>query len=352
MKLGVILPNWIGDAAMATPALRALAEHFGPTASIVGIMRPYVAEVLEGTPWLDEQIFYEPKSQAPERDSWSLVKRLRRMRLDKLILLPNSLRTGAIAWLSGARERIGYARNGRGLLLTTGLRPPRNGRAYAPVSAVDYYLALTRAVGCPPVARTLELATTAENERAADRAWENLGLPAAARVVALCPAGAFGAAKHWPSEHFAELARRIAQAEACHVLVMCGPAERDTARRIASLAADPRVVSLAEQDLGIGLSKACVRRTRLVITTDSGPRHLAAGFQIPTVALFGSTDARWSINYNPREIRLREPLPCAPCAQRVCPLGHHRCMRELAVARVFGAARQLLHAGGGSSRAA
>ncbi len=353
MKLGVILPNWIGDAAMATPALRALAQHVGPAATMVGIMRPYVAEVLEGTPWLDEQIFYDPKSKDPNQNTWSLVRRLRQLHLDQLVLLPNSLRTGAIAWLSGARERIGYARNGRGLLLTKGLKPLRTGRAHTPVSAVDYYLELTRAMGCRPLTRTLELATTGDNERAADRVWENLGLTDASKVVALCPAGAFGAAKHWPVEHFAELGRRIAEAEACHVLVMCGPAERDTARQIATLAADARVVSLADQqNLSIGLSKACVRRSQLVITTDSGPRHLAAGFQIPTVALFGSTDARWSINYNPREIRLREHLPCAPCAKRVCPLGHHRCMRDLAVTRVYGAARQLLHAAGDASRAA
>lgn len=353
MKLGIILPNWIGDAAMATPTLRALAEHLGSSTTIVGVMRPYVAEVLEGTPWLDEQVFYDPKSNDPHQNSWPLIRRLRQMKLDSMILLPNSLRTGAIGWLSGAKERIGYARNGRGMLLTSGLKPPRTGRAYTPISAVDYYLELARAMGCQRTARTLELATTDENEGAADRVWKNFGWPSSARVVALCPAGAFGAAKHWPAEHFAELGRRIAEAEDCHVLVMCGPAERDAAEQIASLAADPRVVSLAAQPkLSIGLTKACVRRTQLVITTDSGPRHLAAGFQIPTVSLFGATDARWSINYNPREIRLREDLPCAPCAQRVCPLGHHRCMRDLAVNRVYGAARQLLNPSGGRSHAA
>jgi heptosyltransferase-2 len=112
------------------------------------------------------------------------------------------------------------------------------------------------------------------------------------------------------------------------------------------------VVSLAQQSLSIGLTKACIRRAQLVITTDSGPRHLAAGFQIPTVALFGSTDPRWSINYNPCEIRLHEDLPCAPCAKRICPLKHHHCMRDLAVTRVLGAGQQLLHPSGGSSQAA
>ena len=343
VKLGVILPNWIGDAAMATPALRALSQHFGPSATIVGILRPYVAEVLRGTPWLQEHVFYDPKSQDAEQNSWSLVRRLRSMELDTMIVLPNSLRTGLIAWLSGAGERVGYARNGRGLLLTKRLEPLRSGREYTPVSAVDYYLELARALGCRSTPRTLELATTDDDEIAADRAWKQLGLPRSENVVAFCPAGAFGAAKHWPVEHFAELARRIAEAEDRHVLVICGPAERAAAQQITSLAADRRVVSLAGQDLSIGLTKACLRRADLLVTTDSGPRHLAAGFQVPTVALFGSTDPRWSINYNPLEIRLREDLPCAPCAKRVCPLKHHRCMRDLAVTRVLGAGQQLLH---------
>ena len=99
----------------------------------------------------------------------------------------------------------------------------------------------------------------------------------------------------------------------------------------------PQVKSVADEKLSIGLSKALIRRSRLMITTDSGPRHLAAGLGTPTISLFGPTDPVWAENYQPGAVKLRLNLDCSPCAKRVCPLGHHRCMRNLPVDRVLGA---------------
>jgi heptosyltransferase-2 len=154
-------------------------------------------------------------------------------------------------------------------------------------------------------------------------------------VIALNTGGAYGPAKDWPPEHFAELARRIANHLEARVLIVCGPAERQTAFRIEQLAAHPRVRSLANRPLSVGLTKASLRRSHLVVSTDSGPRHMAAGFQVPVIALFGPTDPRWSENYHPLETRLWIELPCRPCGQRTCPLVHHQCMRQLSVDRVF-----------------
>jgi heptosyltransferase-2 len=233
-------------------------------------------------------------------------------------------------------------RSGRGWLLNRRLHPPRTGRRFTPISAVDYYLELARAAGCRPESRKPELFTTFLDEQAADTLWRKFKLEGQA-VVALNSGGAYGAAKHWPVEHFAELARRLAGECDVSVLVLCGPAERGAAADIVRRAACPRVHSLAQERLGIGLSKACVRRSRLLVSTDSGPRHFAAAFGVPAVALFGPTDPRWSINYHPREIHLQHPLDCQPCAKRVCPLLHHRCMRDLSVQRVFEAAESLLN---------
>jgi heptosyltransferase-2 len=342
MKLAIVLPNWIGDAAMATPTLRAISERFGSHAEIIGVMRPYVAEVLEGTTWLDRYVLYDPKSVDRSLSLRSLVRRLRSMQLDSIVMLTNSLRTGVIGWLSGARQRVGYMRNARGLLLTDKLYPLRDGKQFAPVSAVDYYLDIAKHLGCRNFSRELQLATTDANERAADRVWDKLRLCDRAATIVLCPGSAFGPAKHWPTVYFADLATRIVASHDCKVLVACGPAERENARQIAKLANRDSVVSLADEPLSIGLTKACLRRARLVVATDSGPRHLAAGFGVPNVALFGSTDPRWSINYNPLEIRLNETVPCGPCAERICPLGHHRCMQDLRVERVFDAVQRLM----------
>jgi heptosyltransferase-2 len=126
------------------------------------------------------------------------------------------------------------------------------------------------------------------------------------------------------------------------VLVICGPRERELAREIVHNARHPRVQGLTEEPLSIGLSKACVRRSRLLVTTDSGPRHFAAAFGVPVVTLFGPTDQAWSENHHPQAINLQLNLDCSPCQQRRCPLRHHRCMLDLSIDEVYRAVKQQL----------
>src|SRR6202011_5615020 len=99
----------------------------------------------------------------------------------------------------------------------------------------------------------------------------------------------------------------------------------------------PNVVSLADHELSIGLTKACVRRADLLVTTDSGPRHFAAAFDRPVVTLFGPTHIAWTETYHPKAVHLQEPVPCGPCQLRVCPLDH-RCMNQLTPWKVYAAA--------------
>ncbi len=336
--LAVFLPNWVGDVVMATAALRALREQSGPEALLIGVMRPYVADVLAGTSWLDEQLLYVPGAKEHSLGSLNLVKQLRQRRPDTAVLMTNSLRTGLLAYLSGAHRRIGFARYGRGPLLTHRLQPPQEHGQRIKHPMVDYYNSLAAAAGCEPDSPRLELGTTAQDEQSADLLWQQLGLRDGSRVVVFNSSGAFGAAKLWPTEHFAALARRVAAAYDHDVLVLCGPSEREIARTIVQGANHPRVFSLADHPLSIGLSKAVVRRSRLMVTTDSGPRHFAVAFGVPLVSLFGPTPAIWGANATARETALAVAgLECAGCHQRVCPLGHHRCMRDLSVDRVAAA---------------
>jgi heptosyltransferase-2 len=343
MKIGVFLPNWIGDTVMATPTLRALRRHYGPDARLIGVMRPYLADVLAGTHWLDEHIFFNPRSADRSQRSWSLARQLRARRLDKLVLLTNSFRSGLIGLASGARERVGYVRYGRGLTLTTRLHAPRAGRQWMPTPAIDSYLQLAYALGCPTESPRLELETLPADEEAADALWRKLQLPAGDEVVVLNSGGAFGAAKHWPAEYFAELARRIATQDKLAVLVNCGPSERQIAADIIRSADHPGVVGMLDEErLPIGLTKACIRRSRLLVSTDSGPRFFAAAFGVPVVSLFGPTHIEWSTTHYAGEICLSHEVPCGPCMQRACPLGHHKCMRDLTVDQVYrGVAAQL-----------
>jgi heptosyltransferase-2 len=160
-------------------------------------------------------------------------------------------------------------------------------------------------------------------------------------VVGLNPGAAFGAAKHWPADSFAQLARQLAQRLGCGVLTLCGPGERDMARRIAEDSRSPHVFSLADTALSLGLTKAVVRRLDLLVTTDSGPRHFAAAFGRPVVSLFGPTHIEWTETYFEKAVHLQKKVPCGPCQQRTCPLDH-RCMRDLSPAEVFAAADHVL----------
>ncbi|MCA9231893.1 MAG: lipopolysaccharide heptosyltransferase II [Planctomycetales bacterium] len=344
MRVGIILPNWIGDVVMATPTLRALRKHVPAGSRIVGIMRPYVAQVLAGNPWFDDTICYSKKRSATALSGGALRRRLRDADLDTVVLLTNSLRTAWMAWRSGARERIGYSRDGRGWLLTTKLYEPRQGLRLSPLPQIDSYLNIAYAMGCPQESAQLELSTSAEDEKLADRVWQQLGLPEGKGVVVVNSGGAFGAAKDWPSEYFAELAQRIVRRNGMYVLINCGPNERENARSIVERAGDSRVVSLADQEeLPIGLTKACIRRSRLLVTTDSGPRFFGVAFQRPVVTLFGPTSTRWTRTHSELEVSLSLQLDCQPCMRPTCPLHHHRCMRELTVDMVYAHVDQQLN---------
>ena len=345
MKIAIFLPNWIGDVVMATPTLRAIRDQF-PSAEIVGILRPYVADVLEGASLLDRTMFYNPRGKQPDQRGLPFIRRLRAERFDIALLLPNSLRSGALAWISGAKQRVGFARDLRGLLLTHPVTPKSKS---TPHPVLDEYLRLAQRLGCSILDRKMHLAVSDVDQRKLAQYWatrsDRVGWTSTAvprSYVCLNTGGAFGAAKNWPTEHFAQLARRIASELGRFVLIVCGPSERDDARRIAVLAKHPDVDSLANETLSIGLTKAAIRGAELLVTTDSGPRHFAAAFGTPVVSLFGPTHIAWSENYFEKAEHLQLRLDCGPCQQRDCPLKHHRCMRELSVDSVFAAVQRQL----------
>jgi heptosyltransferase-2 len=340
MKIAVFCPNWVGDVVMATPALRALRDHFAD-ATIIGLMKPYVAGLLDGAPWLDQVWFLDRRGPWAQR--WPAVAlRLRRARVDLAVLFPNSFRSAWVAWLGGCRDRIGFDRYARGPLLTCRLAAKRDRHGgFRPRPVIHDYTRLAEAAGCPAPSFRMELFTTPADEEQADQLWDQTGLARCREVVCLNPGAAFGAAKFWPREHFISLARNLCDERGCGVLVLCGPSERELARQIAAEANRPKVHSVADYQLSLGLTKACIRRADLLITTDSGPRHFAAAFQRPVVTLFGPTHIGWTETYFPHAIHLQKPVPCGPCQLRVCPLDH-RCMKELTPAEVLEAAQRLL----------
>ncbi|HEX6986311.1 MAG TPA: lipopolysaccharide heptosyltransferase II [Planctomycetaceae bacterium] len=338
MKFAVFLPNWVGDAVMATPALRAIRTRFAE-AEIVAVVRPPIGEVLAGTGLADRVITHAPRGRDPWARGWRFALRLRAEAFDVAVLFPNSIRTAWLAFAAGARRRVGFARDGRRLLLTDALEPkPRT----VPNPVLDEYLRLAGHLGCRDLSRRTELASLPQDEErfAAFRRRQSDEFRSRP-MITLNPGGAYGAAKHWPTPHFADLARRIATRLDRAALVLCGPAEREQAREIVRLAAHPLVTSLADERPSIGLTKAAVAASELLVTTDSGPRHFAAPFGVPAVTVFGPTHIAWSETFAPNAVHLQIPVDCGPCQKRTCPLGHHRCMTDLTPDRVFAEVERL-----------
>ena len=338
MNIALFCPNWIGDVVMATPAMTALRRHF-IGARFVGIMKPYVAGVLEGGDWFDTRYFTQGKSWPTNMGS--VAWNLRREQIDLAVLFPNSFRTALTAWLGGCKRIVGFARDRRTWMLTdrlTSLRGPDGN--FLPTPIIDDYNRLVEHLGCPWPGHRMTLHTTDADEEHTDRIWQQFAFGQDRRVIALNPGAAFGAAKHWPEAYFAVVARRWAEEAGADVLVLCGPNERDMARRIVAQAQHAHVHSLADAAVSLGLLKGCVRRADLLITTDSGPRHFAAAFQKPVVTLFGPTHIPWTETYHPQAVHLQKPVSCGPCQLRVCPLDH-RCMKDLTPDEVFQTSFQL-----------
>lgn len=340
MKIAVFLPNWIGDVVMATPAIRALRERYRD-AEFVGVGKPYVMDVVAGSPWFDRTVLLDRRGPWPRR--WpSVAWNLRKEKIDLAVLFPNTLRSGVAAWFGGCKRIVGFNRYGRGWMLSQRLEAvcDHMGRR-KPSPIIDDYNRLAMLAGTSDPGFRMELSTTPADEEAADVVDRALGIDRSRETICLNPGAAFGAAKHWPIDSFATLAQELVDRRSSQVLVLCGPSERTIARRITALASRSNVVSLSDSTLSLGLTKALVKRCSALVTTDSGPRHFAAAFGKPVVSLFGPTHIEWTDTHYAREMHLQKKVPCGPCQQRVCPTDH-RCMTELHADEVFAAVCQVM----------
>ncbi len=344
MKAGRILvraPNWVGDAVMSLPALRAIRAVF-PQAHLAVLARPWVAELYRRERAADELILDGARAGARDwAGKWRTARELGRRGFDCAIILPNSFESALVVRLAGIRRRIGYRRDGRGPLLTHGMPPPQRGEI--PAHEAYYYLELLRRAGILdslPEVETIELDQAADARRAGRERFAALELEG--EVIGVSPGAAFGPAKRWLPERFAEAAGIVAGERGAAIALFGSTAERELCEQVAGSirSMGRRALNLAGQTtLGefIELAAACA----LFLTNDSGAMHVASALGVPTVAVFGPTDP-WATGPKGPCVRLvREPLDCSPCKLRVCPIDH-RCMRRISAEAVARAALELL----------
>ena len=340
LSILALAPNWLGDAAMCTPALRALRRRY-PEARFTVAGNPACCDLLEDLPWIDQLFRLLPKSSL-----LPLLRRAKQLAPDArelTVVFPHSFRSALLARLIGSGQRVGYARDGRGPLLTKALAPHTEDGRITPVYMVDEYLDLVRAVGAEDDGAGLELGVSP----AALEAVTPL-LTGSGPLVALAPGAAFGPSKRWMPEGFAAVADALAEQTGARLALLTGPDESDTRDAVKAHARTP-FVEVPEQAAGIAAMKAVIAHSDLLICNDSGPRHIAAAFRKPVVCIMGPTSPLYTEGPYEQGVVLRLDLECSPCQKPVCPLEHHRCMREITPAQVVEAAMSVLANGQGCS---
>lgn len=281
-RLLIDMPSWLGDCIMATPVLRA-ARTALPEARIVVLVRPGLDRLLAGCPFVDEWIALDPRGVA---GVWRRAKVIRAVRPDAALLLPNSFRAALALRLSGTRIRAGYARDARGFLLTHGLAFDK--RRERPIATLEYYLRLAKwSLGVESIDPAMHLAVSEEDRAAAASTLRGVTGP----FVVLNPGGN-KPGKRWPAEQFAVVGRALSARHGVRVVVNGSPGEREIVRDVC--AGVPDSINLVERGVTLGALKGVIERALLVITNDTGPRHIAAALGTPLVTLFGPTDPRWT----------------------------------------------------------
>jgi heptosyltransferase II len=339
-RLLVVIPNWVGDVVLATPVLAALRAHYR-SARITYLMRRYVSEIVEGGDWHDAAAYWPPGGGlAREVRTLRIARRLRAERIDLALLLTNSFRSALVAWRAGIPRRLGYARDGRSWMLTDRLYPPKQDGEFVPSPVLPYYVKLAEAVGCAVPDRRVRLGITAGQERAGRELLQHYGLDDGRPYALINPGAAFGAAKCWPPERFAEVCRRLRRDYEFRAVLVGAPGEVPLMRAVAEQA-DGAAVCCDEPGTTLGSLKVLARGAALLVCNDTGPRHYGSAFGVPTVTIFGPTHQAWTDTDYAGEIKLQIPVECGPCQLRTCPLDL-RCMTGLTTDMVMDAVARVL----------
>ncbi len=328
--------NWIGDAVMTTPAIGAIREHF-PQAEITLLANPLVAKLFSPHEWVDRTIEFDRNGlHRGIMGRLRLAALLRKEAFDAVVILPNSFDSALVPWLAGIPVRLGKNSDGRGLLLTGRYSPGKQSHFG---HEVEYYLDLVRSFGIASQSKVPRLMLTPTEEKTAATRLAEHGIQPGDFILGINPGAAFGSAKRWYPDRFAETARRLADKWNARVLIFGGSGEADIAAEIEQQLAG-NSINLAGATTVRELM-ALIRRCNFFITNDSGPMHIAAAFNVPLAAIFGSTDHTGTAPYTERAVIVRKDVPCAPCKLRECPTDH-QCMTAVTADDVVAAACGLM----------
>jgi heptosyltransferase-2 len=338
--------NWIGDAVMTAPALERLRSSF-PQSHIALLATPLTTGLFESSPFVDEVIEYRRKEDGA-RAFLEMAKSLRSRRPDLAVLFQNAFEAALLAWLGGARLRVGFAEQGRSLLLTRRLhRGPRHRNRHQIHDYLEIVAECERVcLGDSPQSQISNpissLNASPAQRQAAEFLLRRFGVNSDSRPLVALNAGATNSrAKRWPADRFAALGNQLADALDARIVLIGAGSERDNADQVLQRMKRQDAINLAgETGMAelIGLLEAC----DLLVSNDTGPAHIAAALGRPTLTIFGPTNEFETAPTGARAELIRaEGVECARCMLRDCPIDH-RCMTRIAPQEVFARALKLL----------
>jgi heptosyltransferase II len=327
--------NWVGDAVMTVPALRALRRLF-PRARLTLATRPWAEGIFAGADFIDDFLVTGDSSGRPAA-VFQEAREWRTRRFDLAVLFPNAFAPALVAALARVPERVGYATQGRSALLTQRVPVPawRGSR-----HEVFYYLHLVAELersllgtstveACEPDAG---LSVTEARLREARRLLGEHGARPGRPLVAVCPGSTNSRAKRWPAERFAAVADLLHERVGAEVVLIGAREELDISEEVASHMRTRPVVLTGQTDLS--QTAAVLKASDLLVTNDTGPAHVAAAVGCPVVVIFGPTNPVTTSPYSNTAQVVRSPPDCAPCMLRDCPIDH-RCMTAITPEDVF-----------------
>ncbi len=336
-KILIVPPNWIGDAVLSLPVIDASVK-FWPDSELTVLARTGVAEIFAAREPTVQVLEY--KRQAGIQRLGQLLelgRRLRRLHFHLALLLPNSLSSALVVWFAGVPERVGYATDGRGWLLTHRLKSRRKERG---LHQGDYYIHLINSLGASQIDRIPWLRLKPQIVKRALSLLRELGIGKDELLIGVHPGAAYGETKRWFPERFAAALERL-QKPGRRFFIIGGPGEEHLAEQISGKMRHSPINLVGKTTVveALGLISQC----DLFLSNDSGLMHVAAALGVPQVALFGSSDPQKTAPLNERAVVIHpKEVDCSPCFKSTCPL-NLECLKSITVDEVCEAVERLLH---------
>jgi heptosyltransferase-2 len=329
--------NWIGDAVMTTPAIRAIRKRF-PNSHVSLLAKPWVMPVFENSEHIDRLLIYDDKGRHKGIfGKFRLARDLKKYHFDAVILLQNAFEAALITFLARIPLRVGYNTDVRQLLLTHAVSCTDEIKKK---HQTDYYLNIIRGIGMKEDNRELYLELNQRDRLRAEKTLLEQHLSLDDKIFGINPGATYGPAKQWPLDRYAHLADKIQAFTGGRIIIFGGPNDRNLGKKI-SQKMQHRPIDLSGKT-SLGEAMALIERCDLFITNDSGLMHVAAALDVPLIAVFGSTNSITTGPLSQNSKIVQVPLECSPCLRPECPKGHLNCMDQISVEMVFNVVKEKL----------